>query len=223
MKKLVFMFLLALPIYASAVSTDTLNAVAMVAYDQSWDDWKGTLALRNNTDVQISNVTYQITYLDMNGKELDYKEFTSEVEIAPGKTKKVNIPAYEHERSYSYYKSKGDYSDPHKFKISFSVVSYNKNLSQEDNALDENGNTVGSGSDGNSAYPFLIFTIVAAVLALGFSAGLYVLVALMAKHRNRNVVLWVVVSLLATPVLAIIILLCIGTEYSSSDDYGEPE
>ena len=46
MKKLVFMFLLALPIYASAVSTDTLNAVAMVAYDQSWDDWKGTLALR---------------------------------------------------------------------------------------------------------------------------------------------------------------------------------
>ena len=36
----------------------------------------------------------------------------------------------------------------------------------------------------------------------------------MANKRNRNVALWVLISIIATPLLAIIILLCIGKDYS---------
>ena len=41
-----------------------------------------------------------------------------------------------------------------------------------------------------------------------------VLVALMAQKRNRNVAVWILLSLLATPLLMIIILLCIGKDES---------
>lgn len=36
------------------------------------------------------------------------------------------------------------------------------------------------------------------------------MVAVMAQKRNRNVVIWILLSLIATPLLMIIILLAIG-------------
>ena len=48
-----------------------------------------------------------------------------------------------------------------------------------------------------------LFTFAAAI-------GLYVLVAVMAKNRNRNVVLWVLLSLVGSPILIAIILLIVG-------------
>jgi hypothetical protein len=39
----------------------------------------------------------------------------------------------------------------------------------------------------------------------------------MAKKRNRNVVLWVLLSLIGTPLIIIVILLCIG----NADDYNK--
>lgn len=60
-----------------------------------------------------------------------------------------------------------------------------------------------------------LIVIVMFIIVLSIYVGLYVLVALMAKRRNRSAALWVIVSLLATPLLAIIILLCIG----KSNDY----
>ena len=48
--------------------------------------------------------------------------------------------------------------------------------------------------------------------AIALSVGLYVLVAVMAQRRNRSVVAWILVSLIATPLLSIIILLFIGND-----------
>lgn len=56
----------------------------------------------------------------------------------------------------------------------------------------------------------LLFILI--LLTCGISAGLYVLVAVMAKNRNRSVVMWLLLSILATPLLMIIILLCIGKD-----------
>jgi hypothetical protein len=39
-----------------------------------------------------------------------------------------------------------------------------------------------------------------------------VLVAIMAKHRNRDVALWVIIGFLATPLIAIIALLIMGND-----------
>ena len=64
---------------------------------------------------------------------------------------------------------------------------------------------------------YMLFAIIVGVIIIGISVGLYVLVAVMAKKRNRNVVLWVLLSLIGTPLLMIIILACIG----NADDYNK--
>ena len=74
--------MLTISLSLSATSKDTLNAVTMVSYEQGVGDIEGTLALRNNTNEDIHNVTFRITYLDMKGNPLDYEDYSSEVEIA---------------------------------------------------------------------------------------------------------------------------------------------
>ena len=64
---------------------------------------------------------------------------------------------------------------------------------------------------------YLIVAIGIIVLAITISIILYVLVAVMAKKRNRSVIGWVLLSLLATPVITIIILLVIGKDADPLD------
>lgn len=158
----------------------------------------------------------------MSGEQLDYEEFLVNVDIAPGRTKKVDIPAYEHDRSYSYYKSEARSGNPHKFKIKYELKDYNVqhpdeyvNESNVSDGYDEDLDVAQHGQDSMGMYMFL--AIIIWLIAIGISVGLYVLVAVMAKKRNRNVVLWVLLSLIGTPLIIIVILLCIG----NADDYNK--
>ena len=198
------------------------QAVSMVSYEQRWLDSEGTIALRNNTATDIHNVKFIITYLDMSGEQLDYEEFFVKVDIASGKTRKVDIPAYEHDRNYSYYTSEASLVNPHKFKIKYELKDYNiqhpdehVNKSDVSGGYDEDLDVAQHGQDGMGMYMFL--AIIICLIAIGISVGLYVLVAVMAKKRNRNVVLWVLLSLIGTPLIIIVILLCIG----NADDYNK--
>ena len=96
-----------LSVVALAANKDFEKDITMVSYEQGWLDSEGTLALKNNSSEELKNVVFLITYLDMSGNEQDYEEFTRRVIIAPGMTKKLDIPAYEHDRWYHYYKSEG--------------------------------------------------------------------------------------------------------------------
>ena len=88
-----------------AANKDLEKDITMVSYEQGWLDSEGTLALKNNSSEEVTNVVFLITYLDLSGNELDYEEFTRRIIIAPGMTRKLDIPAYEHDRNYHYYKS----------------------------------------------------------------------------------------------------------------------
>jgi hypothetical protein len=53
------------------------------------------------------------------------------------------------------------------------------------------------------------------ILALSFFCliiSLYVLVAVIAKNYNREVALWLLLSFIASPIIIIIVLLCIGKD-----------
>jgi len=207
MKKFILSILLTITASVSyAISNDSINAVTMVSYEQSWLDSEGTLALKNNTSEPIKNLSFVITYQDMNGNDMDYKEFSFDVDIAPGMTKKIDVPAYEHSRYYHYYKTKDEYGHP-SFKIKYELKGYN--LSKEEiSELDYDGGNANEGL-------YIGITIAIVLLFFGIVIGLYVLVAVMAKKRHRNVVLWLLLSFIATPLLIAIILLCVG----NSDTY----
>lgn len=117
---------LLLSIVAFAAQKNLDKDITMVTYEQGWMDTNGALSLKNNTGVEVKNVVFLITYLDMSGNELDYEEFNKSVSIAPGKTKKIDIPAYEQERFYHYYKSPDNEMEPKTaFKIKFQLKDYN--------------------------------------------------------------------------------------------------
>lgn len=203
---------------------NTADAITMVSYEQSWLDSRGTLALKNNTSEEIHNVTFQITYIDMSGNPLDYEEFTKRVSIAPGMTRKIDIPAYEHNRNYHYYKTKDEFGHP-AFKIKFELKDYNSKLQDSDDAgdyriYDNDDDSHYSSSKSDSLY--MIIAIVAVLFIIGLSVGLYVLVAVMAKNRNRSVVLWVLLSIVASPLLIVIILLVVGNDNKHIDNYEIP-
>lgn len=197
---------------AFAENKDFGKDITMVSYEQSWLDNYGTIALKNNTNEEINNIVFQITYLDMSGNELDYEVFERKVNIAPGKTKKIDLPAYEHSRQYHYYKTKDEFGNP-AFKINFQLKDYNV---EEDVVYD--ADSYCESADYHSKNNPLISGNVSIILCIlllffiGICAGLYVLVAVMAKNRNRNVVVWILLSLIATPFLMIIILWAIGKD-----------
>ena len=220
-------FTVLISLVSFAISKDSVNAVTMVSYEQGWLDSNATLSLKNNTDKDIYNVAYRITYLNMSGEPLDYEDFVSEVDIAPGMTKKVDIEAYERKRHYSYYKSEASYSNPHKFKVKFELTGLN--VPDDDDSIDmessalvsdvHNGGVhnedVYNGNDARNINGWR-FSIVAMLIGLSIFVGAYFLVGVMARNRNRSVVAWVIVSFFTTPVLAIVLLLCIGKSY---DDF----
>ena len=111
--------------FANDTSLDSM-AVTMVRYEQNWNDTEGTLSLRNHTKQTIINVRFRLCYFDMSGTLLDYKDYyKANIDIAPSMTRRVDIPAFEARRNYSYYKSTSLYDD-RRFNISFKLLGYNE-------------------------------------------------------------------------------------------------
>lgn len=201
-----------------ATSSQDLPAINMVSYEQSWLDHKGTIALKNNTGEDIHSVTFMLEYLDMQGNPMDYETYSYNIEIAPGMTKKLDIPAYEHDRYYHYYKTKDEFGHP-SFKLRYELKDFNT-LPQ-----DSSENYVGSKvNDNYSTYKYddegsswvdIPIVLIAILIVLGVYVGIYVLVAVMAQRRNRNPVIWLLLSFIATPLLICIILLVIGDNHNN--------
>lgn len=205
------MLLVALSVHAT--SKDTVNALRMMSYEQTWLDNQGTLALKNNTKHTIYNVRYRLTYFDMKGNPMDYKDFYTEIEIAPGMTKKVNVEGYECDRNYSYYLSEACSSHPKKFKISYETLAYNQTeescVQLNTDALLTKESPI-SEMDDEPTYLSNVLMIIIMLFVLAGYVGFYVLVAIMAQRRNRSAALWLLLSFIATPILVILILLAIG-------------
>ena len=208
--------LLGLFVVVSAFAVN-LEDVTMVSYEQGWFDSGGTIALRNNTNEEIRNVAFQITYLDMSGTALDYEEFKKSVSIAPGMTRKIDISAYEHDRFYHYYKSENKPGGSPSFKIEYKLLGYNTEEIKTDDDL--SGDYRHDESEGfNSLFEgFWLFALLAAIICISIAVGLYVLVAVMAQQRHRNVVVWILLSMLVSPLVMVIVLWCIGDSQKDQD------
>ena len=63
----------------------------------------------------------------------------------------------------------------------------------------------------------LFFFLAVCILVGGFiTAGLYIVVIKLAEERKRDVAIWVLLSFVSSPLLIMIILLCIGEEEQKS-------
>lgn len=195
-----------------ASAGDSLNAITFVSYVQQSLDTVGTIALKNNTQEQIHNVSFRITYKDMSDRQLDYRDYFEEVEIEPGLTKQIDIPGYETDRQFSYAGSSESFVDNNKkFKIQFKLLSYNKKVAKAANAdQDEDYDSTAE----NYILSIGKYTLLILLFSLLFGIVLFVLVAVVAKRERRDAVPWVLVSLFITPIVTLIVLAIIGKSKS---------
>lgn len=203
MKKITFLLMMLVALCAHATSPSVQNAVSMVDYEQRWSDNEGTLTLKNNISETIKNVQFRLTYFDEDGNQLDYSDFDCPTDIAPGMTRQLDVEAFNHDRQYNYYKSDGFGSSGKSFDVKFEVLGYNQ---PDESRYDDEDGSYREPHYGSMA----ILGLFLLLFLGGIYIGLYVLVAIMAKKRKRNVALWVIISLFATPLLTIIILLFVG-------------
>ena len=196
---------------ALASKPDEKAPVTLVSYDHGWLQSEATISLKNNTDEEIDKVSFRLIYFDMNGKQLDYRDFTVRECIDPGMTRETTITGYGTDRRFSYYKSEAAYGQPHRYKIKFelkNVVNANDSLS-DDSVFDDSQESSGTAF-------FTFFTIAICLIALGVGVGIFVVVGAMANKRHRSVLGWLFVAIFTTPIIAIILLLCLG---DSHEDY----
>lgn len=218
---LVFFISTVFAVVGYAAVKDSARAVTMASYEQGWLDSEATVALTNNTGGDVSNVSFRITYLDMQGRQLDYSDFLVNTDIAPGMTKKVDIEAYEHGRNYSYYLSDAMPGRPHRFKVKFELLGYNVpgdgDCAEAGAPADSTcygGYTAGGDGSRPDIGSILGWTVGGSMLALtlimlfalGVTVGVFGLVVVMARNRNRSIVGWLLVSIFLTPFVAVVLL-----------------
>lgn len=219
-----------------ALMAQQKDAVTMVKFEQSWLDSEATISLRNNTHAVIETIRFQLVFYDMDGQQIDYKKYTLNKQIDPGMARIFKIPAFQHDRHYHYYGTKGPLGSP-LFKVEYKLlhagsvsqkaaakprrpasekVSAKPSAVTSDKAAkqpfgDAYAQPDADESQQSSADEFSIFLNVIMLVAMSFLViAPFFIVRSMALARYRDPLPYIILCFFITPFLVMLLLFLIG-------------
>ena len=93
------------------------DALVVVKYEHDCLRPTANLYVRNSTGRTVKSFQFRITYYDMKGNMLDYKDISQEVQIEPEMVRMVEIEGFGWKDKYVYYSSKNaDYGRQYRIK-----------------------------------------------------------------------------------------------------------
>ena len=108
---------------------DLEKDITFLSFERSFldSDYRGTLSIKNNTDEKITEIVFWIIYVDKSGNQVDYGEFTKDVNIDPGMVKRIEINGFDGDKYYGG----DDFSDSTKFHTEFKLKDYKTEKKRE--------------------------------------------------------------------------------------------
>lgn len=101
-----------------------LGQVVFTGFDKNRNSTKESFFIINNTDRTLTAVTLYIEYLTPDGRQLHKRCLKLSCSIPPGETRKADIPSWDTQRSFHYYKSTGKNKGGNPFTVNFDPVAF---------------------------------------------------------------------------------------------------
>lgn len=111
------------PIGADTVATAADSAgVNFSGYEKALRSTKESFFATNNTGQNIDSLSIEIHYMDMKGRQLDSRRVTVAVNLPEGDTRRIDIPSWDRQHVWYYYRSPQPRTDATPYKVSVRLI-----------------------------------------------------------------------------------------------------
>lgn len=106
------------------VLSDTLfSRLSISGFDKTISAHKECMFITNGSSERLRGVTIELTYRAMDGRMYDRKKRDITVDLPAGETRRVEVPAWDTQGGFYYYRSKAPKSGGIPFKVEARVIS----------------------------------------------------------------------------------------------------